>query len=89
MIIGPFNEFDIEAIHDLLEAKEIQFEVKVHQNLLEKAHQTSGTRRSVADIKAVHFEISDEDFKKIEADLERYGIVAPSDGSYELGEEDE
>ncbi|WP_413288401.1 hypothetical protein [Bdellovibrio sp. HCB337] len=98
MLIGPFNIRDAESLMEVFEAKKIPFEMVIdkerEQQILAQYHesatlnpkQTAGT----LNLSIASFEINDSDLEKIKDTLENYGIMlSSSDGSYELGEDDE
>jgi hypothetical protein len=88
--LGPFNPFDVDALTVLLESNKIKFEIFFDKDKEKKILEKSNRRLPQGanlDLAIVYFDIADEDFEGIKDALEKYGIVAPSDGSYELGEE--
>jgi hypothetical protein len=95
MEIGPFNIRDTDVLKELFESNGIEFSILIDKEAeteIISSHNKSATisPRYMAgrlDLKTVYFEISEEDFYKIKSSLEKYGIVAPTDGSYELGDE--
>lgn len=97
MTLGPFNIREHEHIKMILESKGVPFGVyldqELEEQLLKNFHQgaTISPRSSAGrlDLKTLFFEIQDEDFFKVQLELEKFGIVAPSDGSWELSEDSE
>lgn len=95
MEIGPFNFREIESIKSILTEANLAFEVifdkDLEQELLKRYHehasQSPRTAAGTLDLKNLFIEIDPEDFSKVQAKLERFGISAPSDGSYELGDD--
>lgn len=98
MLVGPFNIRDAEALIEYFEARDIQFELIVDKELekqiLARHHeaatlnprQTAGT----LNLAIASFEIPEADVEKIKGTLENFGvIISSSDGSYELGEDEE
>jgi hypothetical protein len=92
MTLGPFDISELEQLEALFESKKIDHEIIVNEDKLKEiaAHNRENSRGRAYSVglKVVHIEIADADFAKVAADLEKYGIAAPSDGSFELGEDD-
>lgn len=96
MKLGPFNIRDVDSLVELFEKKNISFKLDFDKNLerqiLERYHQsaTPAPRATAGtlDLSTAFFEIKDQDVDKVKDDLEKYGVLGSSDGSYELGEED-
>ncbi len=94
MELGPFSISEIEPVKELFESKKVPFEILIdkeaeEQQMAEFHAQATQAPRAMAgrlDLKIVYFEIADEDFEKVQHGLEKFGIMAMSDGSYELGE---
>jgi hypothetical protein len=95
MQIGPFRIEEVERIKDILEGAEIPFEMFIDEDLKEKILNefnhtaTIGARGSAVqlDLRIVFFEIDGSQFDKVKDEMEKMGIAAPSDGSYELAED--
>jgi len=95
MKLGPFNSADFNSVTEMLESKKIEYSVEIdeqakneimaryHDHAQYNPRQMAGT----LDLKIIYFEIADSDFEKVKAQLENYGIVPISDGSFELGED--
>ena len=96
MRFGPFRQLDLESIKQILNSKKIQFKTYVdhdlEKRLLSEFHQAATTNpRMMAgrlDLSCIYFDIADEDFGKVQIDLEKYGVLPLSDGSFELGDTD-
>lgn len=98
MLIGPFNIRDAESLMEVFEAKKIPFEMIIdkerEQQILAQYHQSATVApRQMAgtlNLDIASFEINESDLEKIKDTLENYGVIlSSSDGSYELGEDDE
>ncbi|MES2769188.1 MAG: hypothetical protein V4596_08585 [Bdellovibrionota bacterium] len=95
MELGPFSISEVESVKELFESKKVSFEILIdkeaeEQQMAEFNAQATQAPRAMAgrlDLKIVYFEIPDEDFEKVQHGLEKFGIMAMSDGSYELGED--
>jgi hypothetical protein len=87
MLLGPFSAMDIETVRQLLGSKNIQFELSLNlAHLNDPTAKKNGGRNFIrGDSNVAFFEIQDSDFPEIAAEMEKYGVVAPSDGSFELG----
>ncbi len=96
MEIGPFAMMEVDHIKELLESKNIKFELVFDEELAHKAIAEHNSRATTAprqtaghlDVKSIFFEIADEDFAHVKDQLEKYGIVLGSDGSFELGDDE-
>lgn len=94
MEIGPFSINEVESVKELLQAKQVAFEMILDedmkdQQMAEFQSQATQSPRAMAgqlDLRFIFFEIADSDYEKIKSHLEKYGIMEFSDGSYELGE---
>lgn len=95
MKLGPFNSTDVNGITELLESKRIEYSMEIDEQaraeIMAKYHDHARYNpREMAgtlDLKIIYFEIADSDFEKVKTQLENYGIVPLSDGSFELGED--
>lgn len=96
MRLGPFRSFDIKDVEELLKANKIGFSLFIDKELEKKilndfnVAATPAPRATAGhlNLSIFYFDIADGDFEKVKKDFEKYGVVAASDGSYELGEED-
>ena len=94
MEIGPFNVREVEQLTELFESQGVTFEVIVaedeREKILAEYHEKTTMNhhhlRGSLDLKFIYFEITPEDFEKVSGELEKYGIVKSSDGSFELGD---
>ena len=95
MELGPFAISEIESIKALFESKQVPYEILIDQvaeaqflaELGAESKQAPASMGGKLDLKIMYFEIAESDFEKVEQGLEKYGIMAVSDGSYELGED--
>jgi len=93
--IGPFKVQELENLQNLLSSKAVTFEVYADEDLKEKLlaesnQQATFMPRSTAgqlDLRYLFFEIPEDQFHKAAEELEKLGITAPTDGSWELSEE--
>ncbi len=96
MRLGPFKVFELETIKELLSSSGIEFglfidkdlEKKILDQFHERAQTAPRTTAGSLNLSIVYFDISKEDFIKVKEPLKKYGIEAPSDGAFELDEED-
>jgi hypothetical protein len=87
MLLGPFSAIEVETLEELFKLKGVEYQLIVNEQLL-KEHESAHGRVFNLGLKFIRFEIADEDFVKVAEEMEKYGIVAPSDGSFELDNED-
>jgi hypothetical protein len=95
MELGPFNISEIEYFKEIFTRRKVAYEILIDKDLEEQImaefHEKATTAPSAMagqlDLRIVFFEVANEDFEKVKADFENYGVLEPSDGSYELGED--
>lgn len=95
--LGPFRIHEIDKLREVLEARGAQHEFIADEDLRDRLmaeHHESATTlgpRATAgklDLRYIFIEIEDAEFQKVATEFEKFGIMAPSDGSWELAEED-
>lgn len=87
MKIGPFSPSEKDDIVQLLKENNIKFELTADTKYLNKIiSEHKGGRHFIVGNNIFWLEIENSDFNRIAEKVEKYGIVLPSDGSYELGE---
>ncbi len=95
--LGPFRLTDLEPIKAVLEAKQVPYELVADEDmrdeLMARHHEvaTANPRGAAGQLNLAYifFEIDPAHFARVQEELEKHGITAPSDGSFELGEADE
>jgi hypothetical protein len=96
MQFGPFNFKDAENIKEILNSQSISFEMVVDKDLereiLHEFHQqaTLAPRQMAGklDLRIILFEVDKSNSEKVATLLEKFGVLmSSSDGSFELGEE--
>jgi len=96
MKIGPFNIRDVDNLVELFESKAIHFKLTFdkerERQILENYHRSANAAPKATagtlDLSTAYFELNDKDIEKVKDELENYGVLGTSDGSYELGEDE-
>jgi hypothetical protein len=94
--LGPFRVSEIEKLKTILENGQAQYELVADEDLrdelLQKFHQaaTAIPKANIGqlDLSYIFVEISPEEFAKVAAEFEKIAILPPSDGTWELSEDD-
>lgn len=97
LTIGPFRVTEIEKLKTILEGRHAQFEMYADEDLRDKlmaefhANTTMNPRTGTGslDLRYIFFELDPNEFEKAKFELEKLGITPPSDGSWELAEDEE
>lgn len=89
MRFGPFGILKLEKLKARLEEQKVRFTFYIDKDLEAKAKRDgSGSGWSPSELRTVFFDIEDEDLGKVQNVIPEFTQVTPSDGAYELGEDD-
>jgi hypothetical protein len=88
MLFGPYELEDIEQIEELLKKRSIQYDLLINEEDIERARQEYKDRppfigipglfwapQPAQHVRAVYFEIEEEELKKCDDDLVDYGFM--------------
>ncbi|HMN69569.1 MAG TPA: hypothetical protein PKC28_13595 [Bdellovibrionales bacterium] len=95
LLLGPFRVTEIDQLKGILESRGVKYDFYIDEDVREQTMkefvQRGGDPSRIGggslDLRIVFFEIDPADFPKAAAELEKLGITAPSDGSWELAED--
>jgi hypothetical protein len=93
MLFGPYELEDIEQIEELLKKRSIKYDLLINEEDIERARQEYKNRppfigipglfwapQPAQRVRAVYFEIEEEELKKCDEDLIDYGILDSQTG---------
>jgi hypothetical protein len=94
---GPFRISDVEALQSVLDQAGATYELFADEEERDQAmkrfnEEASKNPRAMAgglDLRYIFLEIAPDEFEKAKGELEKFGITKPSDGSWELSDEEE
>lgn len=94
--LGPFQILEAERIQEVLQRAGVSYDFFVDEDLKNHILEDFNSRaltnpRGAAgslDLRICFFNMELSDFSKVKDEMEKFGITAPSDGSWELGEDD-
>jgi hypothetical protein len=95
--LGPFRIADIDKLREILDTHGAVHELVADEELRDKQtrefheYATLAPRQAAGtlDLRYIFVEISEDEFKKVAAEFEKLAILPPSDGAWELAEEEE
>lgn len=93
--LGPFRISEVDKLKGIMDAKgavhDFFADEDMKERVLSEHNEVATFSRDAAgklDLRYIFIEIDEKEFEKVASEFEKLAIMKPSDGSWELSEED-